>query len=102
VNQQLDPNPVPGLGRRWYVVDRTGRAVSIGYRRREHAQAELDAITATLRQELQRLGRSQRRITTQMAGFSVGAVRAPNRAWQTALPTQVLGEPEPRGTDGRR
>ena len=70
------PEPIRAGARRWYVVDRTGQAVSIGYRRRDHAEAELDSITAALRRELQRLGRSPTRIRTQVDGFSVGSTSA--------------------------
>jgi hypothetical protein len=75
------PTPMPGrpICERWYVVDRTGAAVSVGYRHRCQAQAELEAITTVLRRELQRLGRSPQRIGARLAGFSVGATHRPTR-----------------------
>jgi hypothetical protein len=97
VNQQSDPIRSGVPRQRWYVVDRTGQAVSIGYRQRDRAEAELDAIAAALRRELQRLGRSPSRINTQVAGFSLGATHAPIRTHRGMLrsdrPTgAVVGE----------
>jgi GNAT superfamily N-acetyltransferase len=74
-------SPTPGGARRpdlarevalWWVVDRTGRAVSVGFAHRAEAAAVLRSITEALRSEMQQLGHGPRAIARRLNGYGLG------------------------------
>lgn len=71
------PAPTAGIASRdrWYLVDWTGQPVSVGFRHRAQALAELHTIAAALRRELERNGSGPCRIAIRLAGFQIRHTR---------------------------